>query len=441
MNLSRKQLAHESFAAYVQYMNPAWDIPDFHYDMMTALMDDEGCLVSLPPDHAKSTISTVLFSTWNIGRNPLNKIVVAVGTPVLKSVFAVQIRQIMESPRYKSLFDVKIRKDSDGKLMFHTEAGGQMLIVSKGGGIAGIRANIIIFDDIVGGAKESRSPVEREAAWNYVTQDLLTREDKSLKVKIVGVGTRWHQQDVLCRLDNHSAFKKLKKVKFKAISKEGKALWPERHNLEDLLQKKEALGSAGFESLYQQEPTSESGSTFKREWLGKFYKVLPARLERIIISMDATFSKSEDSDYVVIQAWGKIGASFYLIDQIRAQMTYTESKSALKAFSAKHKKAFKKIIEKKANGAALIDDLANEITGMVPYIPTESKVSRANSIAPLFEAGNVYLPDPSIAPWINDYIEELTSFPNGMNDDQVDGTSQALIELRENGDWISSLTN
>ncbi len=33
---------------------------------------------------------------------------------------------------------------------------------------------------------------------------------------------------------------------------------------------------------------------------------------------------------------------------------------------------------------------------------------------------------PKDAPWLDAYIAEMTVFPNGRNDDQVDSTSQAL---------------
>ena len=38
-----------------------------------------------------------------------------------------------------------------------------------------------------------------------------------------------------------------------------------------------------------------------------------------------------------------------------------------------------------------------------------------------------YLPHPSIAPWVNDFIEECAAFPNGAHDDQVDAMSEALL--------------
>jgi hypothetical protein len=50
-------------------------------------------------------------------------------------------------------------------------------------------------------------------------------------------------------------------------------------------------------------------------------------------------------------------------------------------------------------------------------------------VAPAFEAGDVILPDPTIAPWVHDYIEELCTFPRGAHDDQCDATSQAITRL------------
>ena len=52
------------------------------------------------------------------------------------------------------------------------------------------------------------------------------------------------------------------------------------------------------------------------------------------------------------------------------------------------------------------------------------------AVSPLVEAGNVYLPHPSIAPWVEGFIEECAQFPNGRHDDQVDQMTQALIKMR-----------
>ncbi len=437
--VSAEELARKDFAVYIQYMNPKFIIPEFHVTMADALMSDDGCLISLPPDHAKSTIASILFLTWSIGNNPSANSILAVGSPKLKSAFAMQIRRVMESTKYKNVFpQVLIRKDSDGKLMFHTLDGGQTIIVSKGEAISGIRASLIIFDDLVGGAKEAQSQVERENAWNYLNMDLLSREDKTYKVKIVGVGTRWHKEDVLCRIEKEAGFESLKVIKFKAINENGEALWPERHDIDDLNVKKLRMGSKSFLALYQQEPTDEEGSIIKRGWI-KHFREKPARFDEIIQSWDAAFGKSDSSDYVVGVVIGRVGAEFYLLDMVRARMDFPETKKAIKSMSAKWPSTFRKVVEKKANGAALIDDLAKEVMGLVPYVPKESKESRASSVSALFEAGNVYFPDPSVAPWIHDTIEEVVNFPNHGHDDMLDAIVQALLHLRENANWISGM--
>ena len=53
------------------------------------------------------------------------------------------------------------------------------------------------------------------------------------------------------------------------------------------------------------------------------------------------------------------------------------------------------------------------------------------AVSPVIEAGNVYLPHPLIAPWVNDFVEECAAFPNGAHDDQVDAMTQALLR------WIT----
>ena len=38
-------------------------------------------------------------------------------------------------------------------------------------------------------------------------------------------------------------------------------------------------------------------------------------------------------------------------------------------------------------------------------------MARAAAVSPLIEAGNVYLPHPLYAAWVNDFIEECATFP------------------------------
>jgi predicted phage terminase large subunit-like protein len=75
----------------------------------------------------------------------------------------------------------------------------------------------------------------------------------------------------------------------------------------------------------------------------------------------------------------------------------------------------------------VIQMLAHEIPGLLPVNPQGGKIGRAAAVSPLIEAGNVFLPHPDYAPWVNDFIEECLAFPNGAHDDQVDAMTQALL--------------
>lgn len=52
------------------------------------------------------------------------------------------------------------------------------------------------------------------------------------------------------------------------------------------------------------------------------------------------------------------------------------------------------LIEESANGPALINMLAREISGVIGIRPEGSKYARAMAAQPVLEAGNVWLPNP-----------------------------------------------
>ena len=87
------------------------------------------------------------------------------------------------------------------------------------------------------------------------------------------------------------------------------------------------------------------------------------------------------------------------------------------------------LVEDKANGPAILSLLKKQVTGLVPVQPDVSKDERLHSIAPIFEAGNFYL--PSNHPMAKDIVDELISFPNSDNDDIVDAISQGLNRFSE----------
>ena len=74
---------------------------------------------------------------------------------------------------------------------------------------------------------------------------------------------------------------------------------------------------------------------------------------------------------------------------------------------------------------------------MTPIKVDSDKVTRATAITPMVEAGKVYLPEG--APWLADFIEEISSFPAAPHDDQVDALSQALNFVRESSSYSTMM--
>jgi predicted phage terminase large subunit-like protein len=267
--------------------------------------------------------------------------------------------------------------------------------------------------------------------------------------------TRWHEDDLAGWLleEAKRGGEKWDVVDFPAIAddgdilgrKQGEYLWEERFSPSEYEDTKKAIGSKLWTALYQQKPSPDSGAVFKRYWW-KFYLrhagqmthetrdcvILPERLDEEIQSWDCTFKDAATSDFVVGEVWGTKSANRYLLDMVRDRMDLPDTIKAIKNLSAKWPRARRKLIEDKANGPAVIQMLHNQLSGLIAVNPEGGKIVRAMAVTPEIESGNVYLPHPSIAPWVLDFIEEASVFPNGKNDDMVDGMTQGLADLQKN---------
>jgi predicted phage terminase large subunit-like protein len=203
----------------------------------------------------------------------------------------------------------------------------------------------------------------------------------------------------------------------------GELLAPGRFDRDTVETTKRELGPRAAAAQLQQDPTSDAGAVFDRSWFTRRWTEIPAGC-RWWQSWDCTFKASGGSDYVVGQVWAQKGVDYYLVDQVRARMTFTATLQAIRDMTAKHKRARLCLVEDKANGTAVMDTLRGEIPGLVAVEPLGGKVARAQATTGLWQAGQVLL--PAGAEWTGEFVEEHASFPLGAHDDQVDAASQAL---------------
>lgn len=285
--------------------------------------------------------------------------------------------------------------------------------------------------------KEARSEAERTNAINWWDQTMSTRlNDPKRGVRGI-IMQRVHEMDLSGHVIQKGTYKHLcLPAEFEPNhphrssedwrSEEGELLWPERIDRKGMDKLKRDLGSMGAAGQLQQRPSPAEGNIFKRAWF-RYYDSPPEKFDKIIQSWDMSFKGAKDNDYVVGEVWGKLGVDLYLLDVVRKQMDFPTTCAAVLALSAKHPLATVKLIEEKANGAAVMAQLRDKVGGMIPVRPDVSKEARAAGVSPLYEAGNVFV--PRYGAFTEEFIEEHINFPNAAHDDQVDAASQAVSYL------------
>ena len=209
--------------------------------------------------------------------------------------------------------------------------------------------------------------------------------------------------------------------------KVGESLWPEKYSVADYEKTRAIVGSKIWSSLYQQSPIVEDGDIFKYDDFQR-YTDLPENFDLIIQSWDTSFKNTINSDYVVGQVWGKKGSKFYMIYQIRGRFTFNQTKNLILSTKRAFPDGRGILIEESANGHAIINELEDTISGIIPVKARDSKESRARAVTPYVEAHNVFLPKDSSGDSI---LDEATKFPSGKHDDQVDAMTQALNYFRD----------
>ncbi|NGP45981.1 phage terminase large subunit [Bacillaceae bacterium SIJ1] len=435
---ARDELARRSFRDYLVRVHRGnyrhFKHTSYVAERLEAIANGEQkhIIIEMPPRHGKSMTVTESFPSYYLGKNPSKRVITASYSDSLARKFGRLNREKLNE--YGSrLFSVSLSTINAAQNNWGIEGyRGGMIATGIGGSITGEGADLLLIDDPFKNKEEADSQTIREKVWGEWEATLSTRLHKGGSVIVIM--TRWHEDDLVGRLLERSPYN-WERIRMPALAEDSddllgrqvdEPLCPELGFDEEWAKnKKIEVGSRTWTALYQQRPSPGQGNIFNRGWW-KYYKKLPTRFDEVLQSWDCTFKDSDSSDYVVGQVWGRVGADRYLIDQVRGRMDLPTTMQAIRNLTSEYPEAKSKLIEDKANGPAVIQMLKREITGLIPVNPEGGKVVRAQAVSPEVEAGNVYLPDPTIAPWINDFVEETASFPNGANDDQVDGMSQAL---------------
>lgn len=461
----QRQFASHALAPFILYMMPTYLMGWVHKiicieldKFLQAVVERKSprLIITMPPRSGKSQIVSRMFPAYAFGKYPDLSIIASSYSSDLASRMNRDVQRIMDDELYANLFPEtklygkNIRTTAKGSYLRNSDIfeivghSGVYRSAGVGGGVTGMGADVAIVDDAVKDRMSADSSTIRQNIWDWYTSTLYTRLAPGGGVIVMN--TRWHSDDLTGRLleaERAGEGDHWKVINFPAIAeqdeyyqgklvrKAGEALHPERYPLEQLLAIKQAIGSRDWAALYQQHPVPDGGAIFQAEWL-RFWlpKDLPARYDTMLTSWDMTFKEGTDNDFVVGQVWGRAGANFYLLDQVRGRWGFTETLHQVKQLVAKWPQVRRHLIEDKANGPAVIDMLRNNVPGIIPVEPDGSKVARAHAVTTYFEAGNVLIPHPSLASWVNDFITELTTFPSAAHDDCVDALVQSCRDMQ-----------
>jgi len=347
------------------------------------------CGISVPPRHEKTETLKHAIALLLLER------------PALR-VGLVQYSQTAVEKRSREIRDLFIRAGG------HVDAGassrrdwrtgveeGGLWATSPGGPVTGEGFDLIGIDDAVKDRATAESAVERDRLWWWWTDTMSTRREPGCSVIVTG--TRWHTDDLPGRMISAG----MEWITLPAIDGEGRALCPQRFNLQALEKIRTTLGQYGWSSLYLGEPFARGGAVFKDA-----HYCDPADIPSTVlisIGVDFAYSTRTRADYSVAVVLAYAEGKYHVLDVMHALSTETLDLEALPA--------------------------------------TADKFTRCQPAAAAWCAGKIMLPRQ--APWLEAFVSEIVGFTGvgDRNDDQVDALAAAFDVFAEDEEptWCSAM--
>ena len=439
----KKEKAQKNFLNFTKHIWPEF-IEGQHHKIIAdkfnklATGEIKRLIVNMPPRHTKSEFASTLLPAWMIGREPKLKIIQTTHTGELAVRFGRKAKTLIDSPEYQEIFQTRLREDSQAAGRWETAQGGEYFAAGVGGAITGRGADLLIIDD-PHSEQDAMNMSALERAYEWYTSG--PRQRLQPGGKIVCVMTRWNTKDltgILLKNQSEPKSDQWDIVEFPAIMPSGKPVWPEYWKLDELESVKASLSLGKWNAQWMQNPTSEEGAILKREWWQDWDKEHMPRLEHVIQSYDTAFMKKETADYSAITTWGIFRQNedgppqLLLLDSVKDRFEFPELRRVAKE-QYDYWQPETVLVEAKASGLPLTYELRNMGIPVVNYTPSRGndKHTRVNSVAPLFESGNIWA--PLSKQFAQEVVEECAAFPYGDHDDLVDSTTQAVMRFRQGG--------
>jgi predicted phage terminase large subunit-like protein len=217
--------------------------------------------VSMPPRAGKSYI-TSLFCAWTIGKNPTKSVMRNTCTATLFLKFSYDVRAIVKSDKYRSIFpNVSLSDDKSNLQGWNTNTSKQVgyFGAGVGGTIIGFGAsNVAITDDLYRGIEDALSDTvnDRINQWKESTHD--SRFESGCAR--IDIGTRWSLNDVIGRNIESKIYDK--SIIVSAMNDAGESFCEDVLTTAEYIEKKKRTAPEIWEAEYQQQPVDMKGRLF-----------------------------------------------------------------------------------------------------------------------------------------------------------------------------------
>ena len=476
MSVSPKEAARELLARqraltnihdYIRYMRRE-GLPDFHYEpadhhrviggTLNKLAASIGfglkpeepdpldrAAISLPPGSAKSFYSSIVFPTFLLARNPATKVLCTNAAESLAEDFARRRRQIMLSPWWQRLSGTSLLSDAKALGFQGTKEGGGIYAFGAGSTIQGIRADALIADDLVTGHEMAGNLALLDKLWNWFISEARARV-RPYGIELL-IATRWALLDPIGRVlrlteQNHEDWRYLRMPMVCDSDddlvgrKLGERLWPEYFTPRMVTDAKRS--PLIFQTLYQQNPAVSEYSWVPLDKVQLVPKSEVPDSLRIYVGVDISLHVGK-GDFTVIATLGlDENKSLWVLNIIREQM---DTKTSAARFLDVCEGGWE---EQPVHYAWVENDNASVVWGqmveqisaqtgqhaplMMSKMRNKDKEVRAAPLRTLFLQNRVYIVDE---PWSQAFIREIAEFPDGRNDDTIDGVGVVAKELRK----------
>ena len=422
--------------------------------------DVKRLIITFPPRHGKSTITSLYFPAFFLGTNPSKSVILVSYADEFAAEWGRKVRDTIDEHGQR-LYGIKIRQDSKSADRWQiAQHGGGMKTVGIGGGLLGRGADLAVLDDVQQ-QEDAFSETIREKAWAWFTGTMLTRLNAG--GRIVVIMQRWHELDLVGKIldraketgehwDVFNVPAICTDEKTDPIGRKvGEALWPERFPIEFLENQRKTQGSFLFSSVYQQTPSPEGGGYFRRSWFEYYDRIgdgLDSHLRltskgtghsrtfqlkhcRRVVCVDLAFSLKTENDYSCLICCAITpDCDLVVLDIHRERMTGDQLGPAIKQMMAKYQCQYCGIEDVQAQ-TLIVQAMRREGLPVRALKANMDKVTRSVPCQIRMEAGQVWFPKSH--PEIENLEHELLTFPKGAHDDTVDCLCYQAIEIQRLG--------